>query len=279
MAGSRKPGILETQPLCSLFPWRTPGPLGYMDGGEPFADAFLGDAPGPTGVHDHATPLKPKAKKKKTHTKKPKHHTEPLRAAFDRARKLGWLPFFKDAADKYRFTPELLMAISYRESGLNPKYLQEAGDNGHGYGLMQADIRSYKEWIDSGKWKDARECIFKGAEVLDSKRTEIKNLQKKEITVKTLAGQKYTFVGKEITEPDLLRVAVAAYNCGLWAYYHYSKGHDIDRGTTGQNYSRDVLAHTAQLKELLEAEQNQPKPTAMPQWWQPPDYYGEWAYA
>jgi len=49
----------------------------------------------------------------------------------------------------------------------------------------------------------------------------------------------------------LLRVTVAAYNCGLWAYYHFSKGNDIDRGTTGQDYSKDVLAKAARFKPLL----------------------------
>ena len=52
----------------------------------------------------------------------------------------------------------------------------------------------------------------------------------------------------------MLRVTIAAYNCGLWAYYHFSKGHDVDQVTTGQDYSRDVLAKAVRFKPLLPTE-------------------------
>jgi hypothetical protein len=176
---------------------------------------------------------------------------DPIRKAYDRADELGWIPYFRDAAEANDFAPELLMAIGYRETNLNPKYLKVAGDNGHGYGLMQIDNRSFAEWVNSGKWKKAQECIDKGAEVLSSKRKEIQDSIGEKLTVKTLAGTSYEFEGKQIAGADLLRVTVAAYNCGLWAYYHFSKGHDVDRGTTGQDYSKDVLAKAARFKPLL----------------------------
>jgi hypothetical protein len=176
---------------------------------------------------------------------------DPVQIAFDRSDELGWIPYFRDAAESNDFAPELLMAIGYRESGLNPKYLKVAGDNGHGYGLMQIDNRSFSAWVNSGAWKKAKACIDKGAEVLASKRTEIEDSVGKKVTVKSLAGASYEFEGKQIAGADLLRVTVAAYNCGMWAYYHFSKGNDVDRGTTGQDYSKDVLAKAARFQPLL----------------------------
>ncbi len=196
-------------------------------------------APAPVGTHPH----------KKKH--KRRHSGDPLQRAFQNATKFGWIAYFREAARANNFTPELLLAVAYRETGLNPKYLRQAGDNGHGYGLMQADIRSFKAWIDSGKWKNAHACITKGAEVLQAKRDEIRAGQKKSLTVKDHAGKAFTFTGKEINDNDLLRVTVAAYNCGLWAYYHYSHGHDIDKGTTGANYSRDVMKNAERFRALL----------------------------
>jgi hypothetical protein len=178
-------------------------------------------------------------------------------AAFQRCQQLGWIPFFQEAAQANSFEPELLMGIGYRESNLNPKYLKVPGDNGHGYGLMQIDIRSYPAWVKAGDWKDPKSCISKGAEVLASKRDEIvSSVGKKNIKVRTLAGKTYGFDGKEIVGQALLRVTVAAYNCGLWAYYHYSKGHDVDQGTTGRDYSKDVLKKTARFKQLLDTPQD-----------------------
>jgi hypothetical protein len=232
----------------------TPGPLGHNDFGSPFAPPNLfGTTPGVVGTNDHAAHVATPKSKKKT-AKHPKKK-DPVLAAFERCRDLKWIPFFEDAAKGQWFTTELLMAIGYRESGLNPKYLEVAGDNGHGYGLMQADIRSFPKWVNAGNWKNAQACIAKGAEVLNSKYKEISDvIGKKQIKVTTMAGKVNHFDGKAIAGDDLVRVAVAAYNCGMWAYYHYSKGDDIDQGTTGQDYSADVLAKAARFKELLTAQ-------------------------
>jgi transglycosylase-like protein with SLT domain len=252
---------MQRKPL-GADPWRlnpwTPGPLGINDAASPFSE-IDGPTPGSWGMNDgspgcilgmthglNVTPPKSAQKDDKASSK-----NDPIRKAFDRCDELGWVPYFRDAAKENDFDPELLMAIGYRETHLDPKYLKVAGDNGHGYGLMQIDNRSYPDWVNSGKWKDAESCINKGAEVLDSKRTEIQNGIGEKLTVKTLAGVSYEFEGKQIVGADLLRVTVAAYNCGLWAYYHFSKGHDVDRGTTGQDYSKDVLAKAARFKPLL----------------------------
>jgi len=248
-----------------MYPW-TPGSLGINDSGSPFLD-MPGPTPGPWGINDgshgcilgmprglHLETPKPKTT--------PPASTDPIQIAYDRSDGLGWIPFFREAAKANKFEPELLMAIGYRESGLNPKYLKVAGDNGHGYGLMQIDNRAFPEWVNSGVWKTAEACIDKGAEVLADKRSEIQDSVGKTVTVKSQAGTSYEFEGKPIAAGDLLRVAVAAYNCGMWAYYHFSKGHDVDQGTTGQNYSKDVLAKAARFRPLLQAGDYPEAPTA-----------------
>lgn len=175
-----------------------------------------------------------------------------LTAAFERCQLLEWIPFFRACAAAHSFEPELLMAIGYRESRLDPKYLEIPGDNGHGYGLMQIDIRSYPEWVKSGDWMDAHLCIAKASEILASRRDGITAAAgRKNLKLKTVAGKSYFFDGNPIPADDLLRITVSAYNCGLWAYYHYSKGHDIDAGSTGQNYSVDVLTNAVRFHQLL----------------------------
>jgi len=200
----------------------------------------------------HGLHLEPK-KSKPAPAKK-----DALEKAFDRADELGWIPYFRDAAEANDFTPELLMGIGYRETRLDPKYLKEAGDHGHGYGLMQIDNRYFSAWVNTGAWKKAKEGIDKGAEVLASTRDEIQSSVGKKVKA-THAGKTFEFEGKPIAGADLLRVAVAGYNSGLIAYYYFCEGRNVDEGTTQQDYSKDVLAKTARFKPLLE-----PKPGDYP---------------
>ena len=124
------------------------------------------------------------------------------------------------------------------------------GDGGHGYGLAQIDIRSFPEWVSSGAWRHPEQGIEKCAQVLDGKMSQIHAGAGKLVH---LGG--YTFTGREFpTVADAIRVAVAAYNSGLWAYYCYSKGEDPDRLTTGKNYSKDVLERQVEFDKLLAKE-------------------------
>ena len=239
---------------------RTAGPLGHKDAAAPSAPRGLfGSTPGPLGLNDHAAALAQSGRWRETFQVNPPQWVPPppladrISLAFQRCEQLGWTVHFEKAAEVNSFDPELLISIGYRETNLNPKYLKVAGDNGHGYGLMQIDIRSYPQWVNAGNWKDAKACIDKGAEVLASKRDAITEASGKTgIKIKDHAENTYTFDGKPISGLDLLRVTVAAYNCGMWAYYHYSKGHDVDRGTTGQDYSKDVLKKAIRFKQLLD---------------------------
>lgn len=74
----------------------------------------------------------------------------PIAAVFEHCQILGWIPFFQSAAAATSFEPELLLAVGYRESRLDPKYLKVVGDNGHGNGLMQVDSRSYPDCVNAG---------------------------------------------------------------------------------------------------------------------------------
>ena len=61
-----------------------------------------------------------------------------LKLQYDRAKSNGWLIHFANAAAKYGHTTADLVAIASRETNMK----NIAGDAGHGYGLMQIDIRS-----------------------------------------------------------------------------------------------------------------------------------------
>ncbi len=122
------------------------------------------------------------------------------------------------------------------------------GDHSHGYGIMQIDDRSFGEWCHSGTWQDVNACVQKGAQVLDAKREEARSRQ----GLVTRIGGKNAFSGAPIpNEETLLKIAISAYNCGLWSYFNYSKGRDIDKTTTGANYSKDVLLRSTVFKSLL----------------------------
>jgi hypothetical protein len=168
-----------------------------------------------------------------------------------------WLPGVFAAAEKYGVSAALLLAIGSRETNLDPKYLRIAGDNGNGYGLTQVDHRSYPEWVQSGKWQIASECFLKTAEIIAESRQLYPTLVGQELTAKTMAGKKYSFVGAPIPDEETLdRIVIAAYNCGRWAYYHHSKGNDIDQGTTRgpsgfADYSADVIVRWEVFGRLL----------------------------
>lgn len=165
-----------------------------------------------------------------------------IKSEFLTAQSRGWLPSFESAGKEFDFNPTLLMAIASRETNMR----NIIGDSGHGYGLMQIDKRSYPQFCSSGEWKDVAKGIRQGALVLDAKRTQIKNLQGKPIRISV-----YSTLGMPIDDHDLLVVSIAAYNCGLWSYYSYSKDGDPDRYTTGRNYSHDVISRQVEFDLLL----------------------------
>lgn len=172
-----------------------------------------------------------------------------LIAQYNRAKKLLWIEHFREAANTITagyFDTADLMAIGSRETNLDPKWLTKKGDNGHGAGLMQIDDRSFPEFTSSTKWKDARLGILKGAEVLMQKWNDLQKNAGKTLKVKT-----YSFKGPYVSGVTAQQIAIAAYNSGRWAAYHYTKGRHPDYGTTGKDYSADVMARARVFRELL----------------------------
>lgn len=177
------------------------------------------------------------------------------RRQYDRAKRLGWLPMFaRSAASRPWCSTADLMGIGSRETNLDPVYLTKTGDHGNGFGLMQVDKRYFPDWVMTGKWRDARECIDKGAEVLAQKRAEIIAKQGHVVTWRTSRGTKMTFRGAPFTEEQLRRITFAAYNSGIAAYHHFSTSGMPDKGTTGKNYSADVIARSQMFGQLLRAD-------------------------
>ena len=150
----------------------------------------------------------------------PTWHENDLKKQFQRAKDRGWIPFFEKAGKDYKFPTPILMAIASRETEM----VNKMGDKGHGHGLMQIDDRSYPEWCHCGLWKDANAGIHQGVLVLDHWRETIRNGQGKKLKIR-----QSTFTGKpNLTNTELLRTAIAAYNSGLWAYWGLSERGDPD---------------------------------------------------
>lgn len=177
---------------------------------------------------------------------------------YERAKKLGWLPFFIASAEKHTrnyFDAADLMGIASRETELDPKWLTKPGDGGNGFGLMQADKRSFASWIKTGEWKQADKSIEMGAIVLMKKWDDVQYCVGIRCTVTSSKdGKRYTFTGKDVKGVVAQRVAIAAYNAGRWAHYAVSNGKDVDAYTTGKDYSKDVMSRAAKFRELLKAD-------------------------
>lgn len=167
-----------------------------------------------------------------------------LRRQFDHVAAGGWNEDLAAAAvltfPAGEFDAAILFAIGSRETNWAPRWMREPGDNGNGFGPMQIDKRSFPEWVASGAWRDPKAAILKGAEVLRSKLEDTIAMQGKPISLKS-RGRVFTVTGAVLLPLLQYQVAIAAYNCGRWAHYHVSKGRSPDHGTTGGDYSADVL--------------------------------------
>jgi hypothetical protein len=168
---------------------------------------------------------------------------------YERAKKLGWIPHFLAAEQQHTkdyFDAADLMGIGSRETNLDPKWLKKAGDGGHGYGLLQADDRSFPGWIATGEWHNAESGIHKGAEILMMKWHDMSEC----------AGQRVSVKGKTFTGPKLSgfkaqQAVISSYNCGRWALYAAANGKDVDSYSTGKDYSSDVIDRARIFRELL----------------------------
>lgn len=169
------------------------------------------------------------------------------RIEFARAKANGWLPIFTGAGAPYGYSPQLLMGIASRETNMENIRGDFHSDGPHGFGLMQIDIGSYRDFCVSGQWENVEASIRMGALVLHSKQVQLEHGQGMRLTVPHYP----TFVGAHLSDEDLNRCTVAAYNAGLGAYYGLTAHHNPDLFTTGHDYSADVVERAAQFAALL----------------------------
>ena len=153
-----------------------------------------------------------------------------LRKQFELAKQNGWLAFFEDAARKYGFPVELLLAISSRETNLRNIKGDFRDGIYHGYGVMQVDIGTNPDFCRAWTAEQVNESIECGCRVL--------------------AGKREYLARKQITE---LKALAAAYNTGEGnVSKSVAAGLDPDRTTTGRDYGRDVLARMEIFRRFVE---------------------------
>jgi hypothetical protein len=144
-----------------------------------------------------------------------------------------------EAAAKHRHRPEVMAGIVMRETqgGLSP-LLDRPGPEGrgdrdtegryHGHGLCQIDDRSFPAFCAGPDWKDAAKNIEMGARVVGRKRAFL--------AARTL--------GLKLTDDDLERAAIAAYNAGEGRVLKaIEQGRDPDSCTAHGDYAAAVLRY------------------------------------
>lgn len=176
-----------------------------------------------------------------------------IRGQFDRAVRDGWLEYFQKAATKAGTTTAHLLAIGSRETNLRNIRGDYRSGRYHGYGVMQVDIGTDPEYAARWTPNKIEPSIRRGGEIYTSKvRDTIKTIGKK------VSVRNKVFVGARGDTDDIRRIATAAYNCGRWAYYHFSRGEHVDSTTTGKDYSRDVYDRAVEFADLLDREGIEP---------------------
>jgi hypothetical protein len=144
-----------------------------------------------------------------------------------------------EAAAKNRHRPEVMAGIVMRETqgGLSP-LLDRPGPEGrgdrdgegryHGHGLCQIDDRLFPKFCAGPDWRDAAKNIAMGAWALGRKRAFL--------AARTL--------GFKLTDHDLEKAAIAAYNAGEGRVLKsIEQGRDPDSCTAHGDYAAEVLRY------------------------------------
>lgn len=139
---------------------------------------------------------------------------------------LPYMTKFDEAGRAHGLPPALLAAIASRESrGGAVLDRNGEGDHGHGFGLMQVDNRNPFEVVREGG-PFGQPHINQAAKILADKLAEVKR----------------NF--PNLSEEEKLQTAVSRYNGGARRSFP-----DSDEGTTGGDYSNDVLARAQYYAE------------------------------
>ena len=137
---------------------------------------------------------------------------------------------FEHAGTKYGIPAEILAGIASRESRVG-KHLNSAGydEEKKAYGIMQVDERFHKR---RGKKPDSQEHINQAAEILAKNKKQI--------------DEDKRFA--KWSDEQRMRAAVAAYNFGVGNVKTWK---DLDVGTTGNDYSKDVMERARVYRERM----------------------------
>lgn len=149
-----------------------------------------------------------------------------IESQLENVRRLGLMSTFQRAARSRRLSPELLLAIASRETGMGTDAFVLAngwtGRDGHGKGIMQLDAR-FQPVASVADPADHRTNIFEAARLL---REWIDEFRDK-------------------------KAGIAAYNAGSSGVRRaLSRGLGPDAATTGGNYSSDVLRRESMIAWL-----------------------------
>jgi membrane-bound lytic murein transglycosylase MltF len=142
-------------------------------------------------------------------------------------------------AAQFSHRPGVLAGIMMRESlgglALDPLGPAGTGDGGHGRGLMQIDDRSFRQFCSGDSWKDPDKNIAQGAAVLRDIRAQVQSECRKFAVPANL--------------DQVERLSIAGYNCGAdLAVHAFRHGEEIDKYTTGGDYSAAVLAFAEEYR-------------------------------
>ncbi len=170
-----------------------------------------------------------------------------LEAQFNRVVQKGWLGWFQREAKRARTTTAHLLAIGSRETNLKNIKGDFRGGRYHGFGVMQVDIGTDANYARTWTPENVEPSIVRGVDIYLSKVADTGRGVGSRLSVRSRS-----FVGAPVEADDIRRISTAAYNCGRWAYYHFSRGQNVDSTTTGKDYSRDVYDRAVTFADILE---------------------------
>jgi hypothetical protein len=142
--------------------------------------------------------------------------------------------------------PALLLALGSRETNLR----NIAGDMGHGRGWVQIDDRFHGPWLDahagcdSGSWDAKYRSALPAGHVPTLTASTLK-------AIEMLQANMAFGRAKGIPDGQAVRFACAAYNAGPGGAIAGAHAGDVDSGTTGHDYSADVLARKEAITRWL----------------------------